>query len=458
MPRVLAIAVAVVLSLLPVPGRPEPAGIGWDNTIAARKGKAKTVAELAKMYDSKHCADCHKKVYRDWELSTHSEPIMGKRRVGRKAMAILTIFDIAREKWRYTKLDGPSDVKVEHLMGCARCHLPQLEDAEDSVARELVSDFIRWRNARKNKDERTARAVEEKLADLSITCLICHNRNAIVHKWTDGYPSSRVVYGAGNKPHFCGRFPFAKRSPIQDESLQCGQCHGLGPLFDRDNPTQCPTAYGSYLFDYKAKGGDENCQDCHMRRTELGHNIQSYRNPVMIKEALDFSVEVTPLPPVGGDREGPGTDVKRTPKIRVVVRMINKAGHPIPDGCPTTTRLLLDVAARTADGNEFFFKEKAYMPIAQEYARGDKMGQGPFEKTSLIIDMALTPLNLVTERYEIPVPEEAIAAARKAAGAGRNNIEVEVILIYLPYGSTKAADDPILWRKVVRKVKLEDLD
>ncbi|HEX9156731.1 MAG TPA: multiheme c-type cytochrome ExtKL, partial [Syntrophales bacterium] len=386
------------------------------------------------------------------------EPIIGKRRPGRKAASILDIFNIAREKWPYVKLDSPSDVKVEHLMLCARCHLPQLEDAEDSVAQEIASDFLRWRDARIKKDAQTARAVEGKLAGLSITCLICHNRNAIVHKWTDGYPSSKTVYGAATKPHFCGKFPFSKRSPIQDDSLQCGQCHGLGPNFGTDSPTQCSTAYGSFLFDYKARGGDESCQDCHMRRTELGHNIQSYRHPVMIREALDFSAEVTLLPLIEGLRRGSLTDGKAIPKIRVVVKMTNKTGHPIPDGCPTTTRLILDVAAKTPNGNEFFFKEKAYMPIPKEYARGDKMGQGPFEKADLIVDTALTPLKLVTEVYEIPVPRDVVAAAGKSSGEDRNRIKVDVVLTYLPFGSTKASDDPILWRKSVHNVTLEDPD
>lgn len=444
----LALLAGLVLLLLPAPGRPEPAGIGWDNTLAARKGKAKTIAELSAMYDSRHCEDCHAKVYHAWEQSAHSEPILGKRRVGRKALAIMTIFDVAKTDWPFTKLDNVDDVKVEHLMACAKCHLPQLADAEDSVARELVGDFITWRDARKDNDVRTAKAIEDKLSELSVNCLICHNRNAIVHKWTDGYPPSRAIYGAAaDKPHPAGKFPYIKQSPIQDDSLQCGQCHGLGPLLERDNPSQCPTVYGSYLFDYKARGGDESCQDCHMRRNELGHNISSYRNPVMIKAALDFEVDATPMLMVEDRKAETGTVGKLTPKIRVSVRMTNRAGHPLPDGCPTTTRLILDVTAKTPDGKEFYFNEKVYMPIPQSYARGDKMGRGPFQKAAMLIDTALPPLRQVAESYEILVP-----------GDGRREIEVEAKLIYLPYGSTKAVDDPIVWRDVFRKVTVEGRD
>jgi len=34
-------------------------GIGRQETIAAKSGKAKTLAELAKMYDSSSCIECH---------------------------------------------------------------------------------------------------------------------------------------------------------------------------------------------------------------------------------------------------------------------------------------------------------------------------------------------------------------------------------------------------------------
>src|SRR5512145_2259336 len=144
------------LCLLAAPGRAAGAGIGWDNSIAVTKGKARSVAELAQMYDSRHCGDCHAEIYREWQLSAHSEPIIGKRRVGRKALAILQIFEISDEKWPYSGLQGPSDVQVEYLAGCTRCHLPQLADAEDGVARELVADLLRWRDAAMKGDNTTA--------------------------------------------------------------------------------------------------------------------------------------------------------------------------------------------------------------------------------------------------------------------------------------------------------------
>ncbi len=454
---ILAALVLLFGLLLPPAAHPAgQAGVGRDNSISAKTGKARTVAELDRMYDSRHCGDCHEKQYRDWQASAHSESIMGVRRLGRKALAILQIFETARDRWPYSGLGGPSDIRVEHLTGCTRCHLPQLADAEDSVARELVADFLAWKDAMKNRDAKTADAIEAKLGGLTLNCLICHNRNAVVHKWTDGYPSKKTVYGTKDGPHFCGGFPFLKKSPAMGEPVLCGQCHGLGPQLDRDNPTQCPTAYGYYLFDYKSAGGDETCQDCHMRKNGLGHNIQSYRHPAMIDAALDFSTDISPVLSEDEDGRAPGTARRQVPRIEVAVEMTNRAGHPIPDGCPTVARLILEVTAKSDDGSEIFFEEKTYMPIAQSYGRGEMMGRGPFDKSSLIVDMGLMPLQKVTERYEIPVPEELFGGVGETAGGSRKEVEVGIRLVYLPYGTMRPSDTPFTWREVRKRVPLGD--
>ncbi len=107
-------------------------------------------------------------------------------------------------------------------------------------------------------------------------------------------------------------------------SILCGQCHGLGPNLELDNPTQCATAYGSYLWAYVAGGGDKTCQQCHMEESGLGHNMQSYRDPGMAAKAVEFEVETRPM----NWRDGRTV----TPKVMLDVAMTNHAGHAIPDG------------------------------------------------------------------------------------------------------------------------------
>ncbi len=327
--RLLPACLALVALLLPSPARAGGELFGAPERIAARTGRATTVAGLARLYDSRHCGDCHVAIYRDWEKSIHARSLFG---TGRTALTILTSISNGLTKWPHSGAKGPADIKVEHLMVCAKCHLPQLADATDDVAREIVDDLLRWQDAVKAKNVKAARTIEEKIKSLNLNCLICHSRNAVVHKWADGYPMTRDVYGSKEGPHFCGQFPSIRRSPIMGESLLCGQCHGLGPNLELENPTQCATLYGSYLFAYLSEGGRDTCQECHMRRSGLGHNIQSYRDPAMSNAAVDFRVAVRRI--LADDTPGPnpGTASRPAPRIAVDVSMANKAGHSIPDG------------------------------------------------------------------------------------------------------------------------------
>jgi hypothetical protein len=319
--RRLAVAVAFGVVCVASTALAEKAGIGWQGTIAAKSGKAKTMAELAKMYDSSSCGGCHKDIHDEWEKSIHSRSIFG---TGRTAATFMSAIQNGLMEWPYSGVKEPKDVRVEHLMGCAKCHLPQLADAEDSVAKEIVATIEGWQAALRKKDGETAQKLEEKLKSVSINCLVCHNRNAVTHKWSDGYPQAGVVYGSKDGDHPSDAFPKMQTSLIMGESIQCGQCHGLGPNLELDNPTQCCTSYGSYLWSYKAEGGRETCQECHMTKTKLGHNIQGYRDPAMIKDAVDFKAEAY------GYHWRDGALI--TPRAVVKVEMTNRAGHSIPDG------------------------------------------------------------------------------------------------------------------------------
>jgi len=312
---------AALLASLAQPALAGKAGIGWQDTIAAKSGKAKTLAQLAAMYDSSSCVECHQEQHDQAQKSIHSRSIFG---TARTALTFMTTIENGLMEQPYSGVKSPKDVKVEHLMGCAKCHLPQLADAEDSVAQELVTTLYDWKAARQKKDKASAQKAEEKLKSVGINCLVCHNRNAITHKWQDGYPKAATVYGSKDGEHPSDKFPKMAASPIMGEAIQCGQCHGLGPNFELDEPTQCCTSYGSYLWAYKAEVGQESCQDCHMKKSKLGHNIQGYRDKAMTDAAVEFKAEAFAY----HWRDG----AQLTPKAVVKVEMVNRSGHSIPDG------------------------------------------------------------------------------------------------------------------------------
>ncbi|OGW55255.1 MAG: cytochrome C [Nitrospirae bacterium RBG_19FT_COMBO_55_12] len=286
---------------------------------AAEAKKAKTIDELAAMYDVTACKQCHEDIYKDWEKSIHSRSIFG---TGRTAATIKTTVAVGLTGWKHSGVKKPEDVTVKNLMICAKCHLPQLADATDDVAKEIVKNAYIYADPKTSDSDRDKATA--KLKKVNINCLICHNRNAIVHKWADGFPEKNAVYGSKEGSHAGAKHPVMKKSPIMNESILCGQCHGLGPNFELENPSQCATLYGSYLWAYQAEGGQETCQECHMKKSKLGHNMQSYRDPGMAKAAVDFKVEMLPHQWRDGSKMVPETLVK--------VELLNKSGHAIPDG------------------------------------------------------------------------------------------------------------------------------
>ncbi len=296
-----------------------PAMLAYASASATETKKATTIDELTKRYDSTGCKQCHEGIYNEWEQSIHSRSIFG---TGRTAATIKTTVSVGLMGWQFSGVKKPEDVQVKHLMICAKCHLPQLSEATDDVAKEIVKNAFIYSDPKTSDEEREKAA--NTLSKVNINCLICHQRNAITHKWVDGFPEKDTVYGSRSGVHADPSHPKMKESKIMGESILCGQCHGQGPNFELENPSQCATLYASYNMAYRAEGGQETCQECHMKKSKLGHNMQSYRDPGMAKAAVDFKVDAMGYQWRDGSRMVPQAVVK--------VEMINRTGHGIPDG------------------------------------------------------------------------------------------------------------------------------
>lgn len=297
----LAFAFAALLLAILIPCR----------TVHGDTQKAETLDELAARYDSTSCKECHEEEYTQWEKSAHARSMVGSG-YGRTRATLKTLVTRGLMTWQYSGVKKPEDVKIKHLMGCAKCHLPQLAEATDEVAQEIVKAV--WA-----KDNET-------LNKLNINCLICHQRNAITHKWVYGYPQKNTVYGTHDGEHDSEEQEVLKRSPNLSESIMCGQCHGLGPQFELEQPTQCATAYGSHLWAYIPEGGTQSCQDCHMKKFNKGHTMPAYRDLDMQDAAVDMDIDVSSYHWRKNKAEGV------VPMALVKVALTNKTGHGIPDG------------------------------------------------------------------------------------------------------------------------------
>lgn len=285
--------------------------------------KAKTIAELVERYDSSSCIDCHEDIHAEWAESLHAKSILG---TPRTAPTIITAIEKGLKLFPYSGVKEDADITVESLMMCMKCHLPQLDEATDDVAREIVATIRGWMQAHKDGDDEKADQLEATISSLNISCTVCHNKMALIHKYADGYPQHDTIYGSQDGEHEDEKYPVMAEAPALGESIFCGQCHGQGPNFELAHPSQCATIYGSYLFSYVAHGGSESCQQCHMEKSGLGHNMQSYNSQEMIDMAVDVNVEGRSIFWRKNKEEGV------VPIGIVDVEIHNKAGHAIPDG------------------------------------------------------------------------------------------------------------------------------
>lgn len=292
--------------------------------LTASAQKAKTIDELAKMFDASRCKACHAEIYAQWEKSHHARPLMGVRgglMLTPLALAGRTPFSPAEAKKATVK-----------TFPCFKCHVPQaLNFAEDSVAVELTEALLTAADAKATDEAK--KAAKGQVAKLQITCIVCHNEKAIIHKLEEGQPEKGVIYGTkAVASHPDAVFKTVKKSSIMKQAVMCGQCHGLGPNLEFDNPVQCATLYGSYLHSYIPAGGSQTCQECHMKPINgkadhlIGPNWDDIAQTTeRLKKSLSLDVQT-----LGYEwlLKG-GTHV---PKVVVNTKVASTAGHRIPDG------------------------------------------------------------------------------------------------------------------------------
>jgi len=211
--------------------------------------------------------------------------------------------------------DDPNKMTIKNFP-CFKCHLPQaVASAEDSVVVELTEALL-------SKDS-------AKVAKLQITCIVCHNEKAIIHKRELGVPEKGVLYGKKDVPaHMDGTFKTVKKSAIFKDSVFCGQCHGLGPNLEFDQAFQCANLYGSYLHNYVSSGGTKTCQECHMQKGDhlIAPNFNDDKQTSeLLAKAINLEVETLGY-------EWLRKAATYVPKIVVNTKITTTAGHRIPDG------------------------------------------------------------------------------------------------------------------------------
>ncbi|MDA8168994.1 MAG: multiheme c-type cytochrome ExtKL [Nitrospiraceae bacterium] len=271
----------------------------------AANAEFNTIDDLAKAYSDETCKGCHAKIYDEWKKSYHSQSTIHSLGGIRNFVAV----GIQKE-W-----DRP--INKKDLMKCFHCHAPQLSQASDELAVKIGKLIVA---AVDEKDEAKKAAAKKELEKLNVGCVICHNtivnRPAIASL---GVPEKDAMYGPAevSAPHK------TMKSNIIKESVFCGQCHGIYNPPDSDL-IMCNTLYDSYLNTYTPYGGQQTCQDCHMKEKNRGHTFPGAYVADIVKEGIEVTADAT------GYKHLTGT--KWVPRIIVTADIYNKSGHRTPDG------------------------------------------------------------------------------------------------------------------------------
>jgi len=273
--------------------------------VSVSADQPRTLDELIMWYDSSSCQECHKKIYRAWKKSHHARSLMGINDL---------VFLQPVLKRGVLSINNPGDASRRNFP-CFKCHLPQAMNAADPVFAQITRAIFA-------NDKKTLRK-------LNISCLVCHNEMAIIHKLQDGRPEPGVVYGTNYvRNHKHEVFKTVRRSVIMKRSVMCGQCHGLGPNLEFENPVQCATLYGSYLHAYVPDGSAKTCQACHMKNgdhsfpPDFNHKKET---SAWLAEGISLEVETQGYQFLSPKKE-------YVPVASVNTIITSEAGHRVPDG------------------------------------------------------------------------------------------------------------------------------
>lgn len=102
------------------------------------------------------------------------------------------------------------------------------------------------------------------------------------------------------------------------------------------------------------------------------------------------------------------------------------------------------MTVKNSKGQVVYQDSKIYIPVPQQLGRGDRMGRGPYDKSGILVDWALHPLEEKKEEYRVLVP------AKDGKPESFDYI-VEFELWYFPFG--KKDEFAQLWRKERKEVK-----
>lgn len=276
--------------------------------------QATTIDELVAPYNSEVCADCHDVIHENWANSWHGKSIVDPR--------VLRTF----RTFILSGLDKSQGTRENFKDVCLDCHAPMISNASPELSAQIADLIV---TAVDDVDVAKKAAAIKELSKLNINCLGCHNQKGA----PDGNPLPKTIYVPGisdpedEQSHKEESGYDMVRTDFLKSSEFCASCHhGCPP----DMPSSiCPTLYSSYKEAYLAHGGDQSCQDCHMRKgedDEDSHKFPGIYETEFAAEGIDIKLSTTP------SRIVDHLNNKTFPTLVMNVQLTNTSGHGIPHG------------------------------------------------------------------------------------------------------------------------------
>jgi hypothetical protein len=345
--------------------------------------KASTIDELIAMYDITPCAECHEDKHSEWKTSTMGNSVIDPR-VLRGFRTFIKL-----------ELDQEKTLRRKDLTICLNCHVPHIKDASEELVVHIADLVI---TALEDKDSTRREAAEKELSKLNLNCLGCHNLKALGF---NKEPEPGVIY-VPDKINDDAHTEAGYRtitSEFMKTSDFCAQCHHCPPSVPWES---CPTLYTTYIEDFIKKGRNETCQACHMEGKKRNHQFLGPDNLAFLQSAVTLNVNVRPTRYVDTYE---GTMI---PAIFLKVFLTNNTGHTIPHGCAFTPKAVLDVTAKSPDGDLLFSNKKVYHVGDLYFKGGKQVAMAEWDITATEhFDLGLKALETDTSTFIIPLKPDS---------------------------------------------------
>jgi hypothetical protein len=326
---ILSLFLLIALALVPFAADAAMAkGQAHGPTVPDQTQLVSTIDELAKMFNSEQCGECHEEIHEQWKHSGKSHAFSTERVL----QTWRTFIKQGLERENKKDWDGSDINRMSIKSHCLWCHEPRIKYATDDLVAEIIDKII---TSVDDPDQGKRDAAVKELSKLNLGCYGCHNMFALKDGYWGNKPKVDAIYGPTgevdqeNHQENVEGINQTLKSEYLTKSKYCARCHHGCP--DSVPFWQCRTLYTSFLENYKTnKGGDQRCQDCHMPmdpEIEMrSHRFPGVHDKAFFANAMDIGIKAEITHTINNYKN------ELTPTLCLDVIMTSNSGHGVPNG------------------------------------------------------------------------------------------------------------------------------